>query len=235
MISAKLILYVSIGTIAMFIPIIIESIWYKYKLWKSLVVGLLIAISGVIGTYVMFFIENQWWGGTSFYGGVFLVPPAFIGFAYLLKTPHRALMDMCAPAGCMMLVVMKVQCLLSNCCKGIVLWTDASGEAVRFPSQIAELANGLILCVVLMFIVYRAKNKGEIYPIFLVLYGISRFILNFFREEFLTTEMFVPYGTIWSVVAVAAGFVWLVLLRKQKDTENKITEEIKEEFVEEKN
>jgi prolipoprotein diacylglyceryltransferase len=219
MISGKLILYVSIGTIMMLIPIVIQSYWYRYRLWKSFLIAFLIAISGVIGTYTMFYIENHRWGGTSFFGGVFFVPLFFIGFAYLLKHPYNELMDLCAPAGCMMLVVMKIQCLLSGCCDGRILFTDAAGTEVRFPSQMAELINGLILAAVLLYIAYKAKHKGEIYPIFLVLYGVSRFILSFFREDFVTTTMLVPFGTIWSIVAIIIGVLWMWLLRRPKEKE----------------
>ena len=203
----------------MLIPIVIQSYWYRYRLWKSFLIAFLIAISGVIGTYTMFYIENHRWGGTSFFGGVFFVPLFFAGFSYLLKHPYNELMDLCAPAGCMMLVVMKIQCLLSGCCGGRVLFTNEVGAEIRFPSQAAELINGLILAVLLMIIAYKAKNKGEIYPIFLLLYGTSRFILNFFREEFVTTNMFVPYGTIWSIVSIAGGAMWIWLLRRSKTTE----------------
>jgi prolipoprotein diacylglyceryltransferase len=41
--------------------------------------------------------------------------------------------------------------------------------------------------------------------------------LNFFRQEFVTTEMFVPFGTIWSIVAIIVGIVWLTVLKKYKN------------------
>ena len=223
MISGKLILYLTIGTAVMLVPIVIQSLWYKIKLWKSIIVAVLLTVSGTVGTYIMYFIENHWWGGTSFFGAVFFVPLAFIGVAYLLKLPYNELLDLCAPAECMMLVIMKVQCLLAGCCQGRLLF-----QGFRFPSQAAELINALALAGILMWIAYKGRGKGRIYPMYLVLYGVTRFILNFFREEFVTTDMIVPFGTIWSVVAVAAGILWLVLLNKRAEKEIEATLETKE-------
>jgi len=223
MISGKLILYLTIGTLVMLVPIVIQSLWYKIKLWKSIIIAVLLTVSGTVGTYIMYFIENHWWGGTSFFGAVFFVPLAFIGVAYLLKLPYNELIDLCAPAECMMLVIMKVQCLLSGCCKGMILFQE-----VRFPSQAAELVNALVLAGVLLWIAYKGSSKGRIYPIYLILYGATRFILNFFREEFTTTEMIVPFGTIWSVVSVAAGVLWLMLLKKQGEKKIAAAEDTEE-------
>ena len=70
----KVLLYVAIGTVVMYIPIIIQTIWYKISVWKSVVIALFLAISGTISTYLMFAVENRFFGGISFYGAVFFVP-----------------------------------------------------------------------------------------------------------------------------------------------------------------
>ena len=124
---------------------------------------------------------------------------------------------MFAPGICMMLAVMKVQCFMSGCCAGRELFVNAEGVAVRFPSQLAELANGLILMAVLLIMAFRKKERGTLYPWFMVLYGITRFILNFFRVEYAEHVGFLPpYGTIWSVVSVIIGGIWLYLLSKKR-------------------
>jgi prolipoprotein diacylglyceryltransferase len=217
MISGKLAFYLAIGTIAMFVPICIQSLWYKISLWKSAVIAVLLTVTGTVGTYIMFFVENQWWGGTSFFGAIFFVPIPFVLFSILLKVPYNNILDLCAPAECIMLAIMKVQCLVSGCCRGRFICSTSQGTDIYFPSQLMELINAFILVVLLMFIASKSKNKGTIYPKYLLLYGISRFILNFFRQEFVTTEMFVPFGTIWSIVAIIVGIVWLTVLKKYKN------------------
>ena len=210
MISLKLIIYLSIGTIAMLIPVVFQSLWYKIKLWKSIIATILLTITGTIGTYLMFFIENHWIGGTSFFGAVFFVPIPFILYAILLKIKYKELVDICAPAECIMLVIMKIQCLISGCCEGMVISVNSNNSTIRFPSQIVEMINAFVLCIVLLLLSYKKKFRGYIYPMYLILYGMSRFVLNCFREDFYTTDMFIPYGNLWSIISVVIGVTWFI-------------------------
>ena len=212
----RVLLYVAIGTIFMFIPILVQSISYKIKIWKSVIVAILLAITGTVSTYLMFLIENRFFGGISFYGAVFFVPLFFIPIALILKENYFLLTDLCAPAECAMLVIMKIQCLMAGCCRGVILYTNAEGTEVRFPSPIAEMINAIILCIALLILARKISNRGIIYPLYLILYGVSRFILNIGREEFFITEKFLPMGSIWSIVAVIVGIIWIFVFKKHK-------------------
>jgi len=216
MISIKLLVYLSIGTAAMLIPIMIQVLWNDIKLWKAIPIAIALTISGTLGTYLLFFIENHWIGGTSFYGAVFLVPIVFVAFLRVFHIPYGILLDMCAPAECMMLSIMKVQCLLSGCCGGRALYVNAVGETVHFPSQMIELMNALLLCAVLLVIAHGGKNKGGIYPLYMVLYGTTRLILNIFRENQSAFLFGLPPGHIWSIVSMLAGSTWLIMRVRKK-------------------
>lgn len=222
MISAKLILYVSIGTVAMLIPILLQSAWQKLRLWKSVLLAVILTVTGTIGTYILFFIENHWIGGTSFYGAVFFVPVAFLAVAKVLKESYPCVMDLCAPAECAMLVIMKIQCLLSGCCGGRILF----GET-RFPSQLAELLNALLIMVVLLLMARKKPGRGDLYPMYMVIYGCSRFVLNLLREKQDVFCMGLPAGNFWSVIAVACGIAWLLYYRR-KQANNEDNAEIKQ-------
>ena len=217
MISIKLLIYLSIGTLAMLVPIIILGAWYKITLQKRVVSAVLLTIAGTIGTYILFFIENGWIGGTSFFGAIFFVPVLFLPVAKLIKVPHGVLMDICAPAECIMLVIMKLQCFLNGCCEGRTVCF--AGNEFIFPSQIAEMMNAFLIFAILMFISYRKKQVEKIYPLFMIIYGFSRFILNIFRESWITTEMFLPFGNIWSLVSILAGTLCIVMIRKKRRKE----------------
>jgi prolipoprotein diacylglyceryltransferase len=86
---------------------------------------------------------------------------------------------------------------------------------VRFPSQIAELVNALILLVILMYLSHKKENRGKIYPMYLLTYGVSRFVLNFFRDVWAETWM--PMGTLWSILAMVIGGGILVYLKKKNE------------------
>lgn len=210
MISVKLLVFLSIGTLAMCVPILLQSRWYNIKPWKSIIVAVALTITGTVGTFIMFFVESGSLGGRSFYGAVFFIPIAFRLLAILIRIPYGDLMDLSAPAVCLMLAIMKIQCCVDGCCSGRFLFWTADGTGIFFPSQIAELASALIIFAILLYMSRKGKYRDELYLWYLVIYGVTRFILNFFRLEFVTTEMLVPFGTIWSVCAVIVGSVLLI-------------------------
>ena len=202
------------GAIAMFVPVFFQSIWYSIKKWKSILVTVALTITGFLGTYLLFFIENGWFGGTSFYGAIFFVPIIFSIFAKIINIPFGILMNLCAPAECVMLAIMKIKCNLDGCCAGRVIHTTADGTSVVFPSQIMELIVAVIIFIALIFIAYRKKNSVILYPIYMIAYGATRFILNYFRAE--AVNNLLPIGNIWSLVAIAIGVIWLAVLHYQK-------------------
>lgn len=214
MISATLLKYLAVGTVAMLVPILVQSVWYRLKLWKSVLLAFVLTVTGTVGTYLWFFIENHWIGGTSFYGAIFLVPAVFPLVALLFRERYRVIMDLCAPAECIMLAIMKVQCLLAGCCGGRLLFTTAAGVAVYFPSQIAELLNALIIFAVLMVLAHKKPKRGDLFPLYMVIYGMTRFVLNLFRANQSNFFLGMSPGNVWSLLSIAVGAVWLVLYRR---------------------
>ncbi len=213
--------YLILGMIAMLFPIAVQLKLYGISLWKSIPLSLILTIFGTIGTILLYFFECGTFEGISFYGAVFFIPIVFSLFAKIIRIPYGKLMDLCAPAECIMLAIMKVQCLVAGCCKGRVLYVTAEGLSVRFPSQISELINALIIMIVLLVLSYKKTNRGSIYPWYMLIYGITRFILNSFRE---TTPVWLglPYGSIWSICSIIIGITWLLILQKKQQKENAI-------------
>ena len=197
----------------------------------------LLTIVGTLGTYAWFFVENFKFGGRSFYGAVFFVPLVFLLLPSIIKIPYGQLVDLCAPAECIMLSFMKVQCLVTGCCAGRALFTNELGEIVRFPSQLVELLFAYAIAIALMVMSHKAMFKEKVYPWYLILYGSTRFVLNFFREEWeLYNGGVPPLGTIWSVLAVIIGVCWIVHYDRKmhkKEEPEQIQEEIREEIREE--
>ena len=214
----KLVIFLTIGTIAMFAVMFIGngSAPYRFRIWKLLLSTVVLTLAGVLGAYLMAWLESGSFGGRSFYGAVFL-PPAIMAFtALLLKLPAEKLIDLSAVGECIMLAILKVQCIRDGCCGGRPVINPFSGESFIFPSQEVELINALVIMVVLLLIISRRKNTGRIYPLYMIIYGISRFVLNLFRD----TSPFVwilPAGTFWSLISIAAGFLWLFVLRRTRN------------------
>lgn len=208
-VNLKTIIVLLIGTCAMMIPIMILMKRYQVKTLKGIPVAFVLTITGTMGTYIWHFVESSWFGPRSFYGAVFLVPLAFLFVAKRIRIPYGDLMDFCAPAECVMLAIMKYQCFVDGCCAGKALrWIAADGSVV-FPSQIVELVNALAIMVVLMGLAFSKKSRGKIYAWYLVIYGVTRFVLNLFRDNTSPLLMGLPAGNLWSLLALFVGILWL--------------------------
>lgn len=216
----------AVGTIAMAAVMLLPRRWRAgLPMWKTLLSAAVLTVLGVLGAKLMFLIESGFWAGTSFYGAVFFPPLIMVLLALLLRVPPLALLDLCAPAECVMLAILKMQCAVNRCCVGILLTITADGTYIRFPSQIIELLNALALMVVLLRLIRKGTWQGRIYPIYMLLYGITRFILNLLRD----TKPFLlglPAGNFWSLVAIVIALIWLRLAHPQKgvaESEKEIT------------
>lgn len=217
------ILALTLGTVVECILAMFMMRAYKIAAWKSIPAALATTFVGTIGAYLWHMVESSSFGGRSYYGAVLLIPIAFVGLAKLLRVPYRDLMDITAPFGTITLVVMKYACLRSGCCGGCVLMDHPMGGAIRFPSQIVEACLGIVLTVVLVCLSRKEKNRGKIYGWFLLLYGASRFVLNFFRANTEPFLAWLPNGHVWSLIAVFAGILWitdrkLAIVKRTQDT-----------------
>lgn len=224
--TPELITALIIGTIAMAAVMLLPRRWRAgLSMWKTLLSAAVLTVLGVLGAKLMFLIESGFWAGTSFYGAVFFPPLFMVLLALLLRVPPLTLLDLCAPAECVMLAILKMQCAVNGCCVGMLLTITADGTYIRFPSQIIELLNALILMVILLRLIRKGTWQGRIYPIYMLLYGITRFILNLLRD----TEPFLlglPAGNFWSLVAIVIALIWLRLAHPQKgvaESEKEIT------------
>ena len=216
MFTPKLLLFLAAGTLFMFVPVLIQSRWYDVKWYKALLLTVILTVAGTLSTMIHCFVEVGEFSGISFYGAVFYVPVMFLLVAKVLRLPYGTAMDLCAPAECAMLVIMKVHCLISGCCGGRVMCV--AGNTFVFPSQYVEMANAVILMLILLLMSRKGKNRGSLYPWYMVLYGCSRFVLNMFRE----TKIFalgMSAGCVWSVWSVLLGTAVLVLWRRKKKQE----------------
>ncbi|MBR2534311.1 MAG: prolipoprotein diacylglyceryl transferase [Erysipelotrichaceae bacterium] len=193
----------------------INNKYYKLPKWKIVSFSLGIVPIGYFCGKLMRLVEANTWSGVSFYGAVLFAPILMVLFGLLLKIKPLDMLDMCAPAGCIALVFMKIQCKITGCCYGKILRYEPNGRPVRFPSQIVEMIFGIILLIIIMMIIQSKKEKGYVYAWFLLLYGASRFVLNLFRD----TEPFVlnlSAGCFWSIISVIIGGT-VLYLKKVKE------------------
>lgn len=131
-----------------------------------------------------------WEGGMSFHGGFLGVLAVCFGYCAYKKWKFLDLMDFVAPTIPLGLAFGR----LGNFING-ELWgrpTDGpwgvvfpqSGDLLaRHPSQLYEMAlEGILLMVVLWWFASKPRKRGQVSALFLLGYGLGRFVVEFARE-----------------------------------------------------
>ena len=203
---------IGLGAVAMFFSMLLRKKQFpQVAIWKMVLLTLWLTITGVLGTMILAYIELGEFGGTSFYGAVFLVPILILP-AMLMRITYKDILNLCAPAECAMLLVMRFDCLDKGCCFGRYL----PALEFQFPSQIAEMVVAITIMITLIQM-HRKDRQVQLYPWYMILYGVCRFILQGFRYG--GTDPWVlglSQGHFWSLIAVMIGTVWLLLCRSRK-------------------
>ena len=203
---------IGLGAVAMFLSMLLRKKQFpQVAIWKMVLLTLWLTITGVLGTMILAYIELGEFGGTSFYGAVFLVPILILP-AMLMRITYKDILNLCAPAECAMLLVMRFDCLDKGCCFGRYL----PALEFQFPSQIAEMVVAITIMITLIQM-HRKDRQVQLYPWYMILYGVCRFILQGFRYGGTDPWMLgLSQGHFWSLIAVAIGTVWLLLSRARK-------------------
>jgi len=159
-----------------------------------------------------------WQGGMSFHGGLLGVMLAMLLAARRHGVDYLRLMDFVAPLCPLGLAAGR----LGNFING-ELWgrvTDlpwgmvfrGAGDAPRHPSQLYEFAlEGVALFILLWLYSAKPRPRGAVSALFLIGYGVFRFIAEFGREPdaFLgTLALGLTMGQ-WLSVPMIAGGIWL--------------------------
>ena len=172
--------------------------------------------------------------GGVFYGG--LIGAVTVALVYLRrhKMPLWTTTDVFAPGIALGHIVGRLGCLLAGCCFGrqtsvpwAITFTDPAAMAnvgtplgvPLHPTQLYEAgAEALILAFLLVFERRGRPFPGRTFWSYMLLYGVSRFIVEFYRGDSrgmvfdaLSTSQFV------SVLLVPLSIVMLILLSRRLD------------------
>lgn len=208
----------AIGIALMFLVMLTIRDEYSIPVWKVLAIAITGAAAGYLGTSTMSFIESGDWTGRSFFGAIFFAPIIMIPIAYVLKLDPRNVLDLSAPCELTMLFLLKIKCKIDGCCYGRIIIDNDEG-VIRFPSQIVEAAVAFILVILFIVLIRKQFIRDTAYPWYMILYGLTRFILNLFRE---TTPFIwiLPAGNFWSIISILIGAVWIMISKKKNIKES---------------
>lgn len=129
-----------------------------------------------------------WQGGLTYYGGFLLAVPAGLWYARRKGLGVLRIADLTAPFIAFGLFFGRMGCFFNGCCFGRhtdVPWAvDFPGHPSVHPTQLYEAGGALAIFSLLYFVVRpRKRAHGQVFAALLVVYGVLRFVLEFFRAD----------------------------------------------------
>ncbi len=179
-----------------------EGAWGRRDVEDILFLGVVgVVLGGRLG-YCLFYkpayylahpleIFAVWQGGMSFHGGLIGVIAAMVWFAASRKRPFWQVADFVAPCVPTGLAAGRIGNFINGELPGRLsdpslpwgMVFRGAGDLPRHPSQIYQfLLEGLLLFIVLWLYARKPRATGQVAAVFLMGYGVLRFIAEFFRE-----------------------------------------------------
>jgi phosphatidylglycerol:prolipoprotein diacylglycerol transferase len=199
-----------------------------------------VVVGGRLG-YVLFYGEGYYLthpaeilafnkGGMSFHGGMVGLLAGGAIAAHLIKLPFLTLADLgslAAPLGlffgrCANFVNGELWGAPTDLAWGVVFGGSA-GTVARHPSQLYEaVLEGLVIFVVLLILSRKvpARPQGTFLGLFMVMYGVFRFLIEFVREPDAQLGYlwggWLTMGQVLSAPLIVAGIALLVFAFKRR-------------------
>ena len=125
--------------------------------------------------------------GFVFYGGLLGALLALYLYARVFKISYRQLSNIIAPSFPLFHMWGRIGCAFAGCCYGVVsdwgiVMEDEPG-VIRLPVQFFESGVLLFIFIILLIVEKKYRDKVALMPLYLSLYAVARFILEFFRGD----------------------------------------------------
>jgi len=175
---------------------------------------------------VQFWIESGFksFGGQHMVSMFIWIPLAGILASKILKIEWKTVCFFLAPCVPLVQTVGHIGCIFLGCCQGYPAEWGLYNLRLRqnlFPIQPIE---SLIAASIVVFLLFRAKKQKYIpdakhYPIMMILFGSTRFICEFFRdnEKLLWGCSKLSFHALFMVLV---GVIALIIIKKRNDKQN---------------
>lgn len=209
---------------------------------KIMDLGFYILLAAIIGSRLFFVLINArhyaanpidilkiWEGGLVFYGGVLLAVPVTIWYVRKTGMNLWGTADIFAPSIAIGHVFGRLGCFAAGCCYGKaaenlpwgIIFTNpeclAPTHVPLHPTQLYESAGELVIFASLIVLRTRKSFTGQLFIMYLILYALLRFIVEFFRGDpergFIWGHLSLAQGI--SILLLSTGIIGYLMLRKK--------------------
>jgi phosphatidylglycerol:prolipoprotein diacylglycerol transferase len=175
-------------------------------------------VAAIVGSRILYVLVNWsvfrhdpleilriWHGGLVFYGGFVGAVVTAVWYITRHGLPFLKTLDIMGPSIAFGQFVGRIGCFFAGCCYG---------KACDLPYS---SLNGLLIFLMLVGLKRIKRFEGQIFWTYVLLYGVTRFALEYFREDergmfmqgmFSTSQLF---GLIMVVIAIAI----IIILRRR--------------------
>jgi phosphatidylglycerol:prolipoprotein diacylglycerol transferase len=184
-------------------------------------------------------VVQYWKGGIVFYGGVVGGSIAFLVYRRFRPFPLRPYMDVVAPSIAIGILFGRLGCFLNGCCYGdtcqlpwavsfparspawahhVILKmipSDALSSLPVHPTQLYAAIDGLVLLLLLSAYYPWRRRDGEVMALLMVTYPITRFLVEFLRNDEGAFFAGLTISQNISVALLGIGLVYWAWLWKQ--------------------
>lgn len=186
--------------------------------WPSvLLLSVLHTVLGVLSVKVFALFETGNFSNMSLFGGVFFMPLFYWGVAKLAKQKAADVFDVFTICLVFTLMCARLNCMISGCCLGAHIPIEGLTH-LRFPTRELELLFYVILLSRLWRKVLSGSARGMIYPIYMIAYGIFRFVTETLRFSD-RTDSILHVSHLWALLSLGIGIsIYGELRKKEKKT-----------------
>ena len=186
--------------------------------WLSvLLLSVLHTVLGVLSVKVFALFETGNFSNMSLFGGVFFMPLFYWGVAKLAKQKAADVFDVFTICLVFTLMCARLNCMISGCCLGAHIPIEGLTH-LRFPTRELELLFYVILLSRLWRKVLSGSARGMIYPIYMIAYGIFRFVTETLRVSN-RTDSILHISHLWALLSLGIGIsIYGELQKKEKKT-----------------
>lgn len=180
----------------------------------------------VFWMFTMFWLESGCtvWGGNNIVRVFVYVPLIGLPTAKYLHVDKKKMLSLLSFGPLLVHGISHFGCVFLGCCSGYPndwgVYNPIYRE-IRFPIQPIE-AVGAVAVVVLLFCRARKRNyipDGREYPLMLTIYGMSRFLFEFLRNN---EKIFwgISNLALHAFFMFAVGVIWLIVVRRKEKLKN---------------
>ena len=186
--------------------------------WLSvLLLSVLHTVLGVLSVKVFALFETGNFSNMSLFGGVFFMPLFYWGVAKLAKQKTADVFDVFTICLVFTLMCARLNCIISGCCLGAHIPIEGLTH-LRFPTRELELIFYVILLSRLWRKVLSGSARGMIYPIYMIAYGIFRFVTETLRVSSRANNI-LHISHLWALLSLGVGMsIYGELQKKEKKT-----------------